>query len=105
MLSLRERLIAARARIAPPEHWTKGVFARTKEGVLTYPASPEAACWCLVGTLRANVGQFSYCNDILPVGDVVRKKTNFNNCAEFNDHKDTTHAMVLAVLDEAIARC
>lgn len=107
MPSLRERLIAARARIEDPEHWIKGNFAKTAQGRVTFPADQKATCFCLVGTLRADDTEHDAADHVKIVSEVVQERFigRFNSIPAFNDHKDTTHAGVLRVLDIAISRC
>lgn len=42
-------LRAAREKIARPEHWTKGMYARATDGEYAAPRSPRAVCWCALG--------------------------------------------------------
>jgi hypothetical protein len=49
-----EVLRAARKRIEDPKRWTRGAFARTKDGVLLVdPTAPDAVCWCAHGAIEA----------------------------------------------------
>lgn len=106
---MKDQLTAARARIADPAHWIKGSFAMTAAGRTIGPACPNAICWCLVGTLRAddNDPEILFTETVKFVTEIIKERFSdrYHNAPAFNDHKDTTHAMVLAVLDEAIARC
>ncbi|MES0134491.1 hypothetical protein NKJ88_05940 [Mesorhizobium sp. M0016] len=105
---MRDRLIAARARIAEPENWLQGHFARTATGKAVLPADPKATCFCLVGTLRADdtPDDPAFSSLVAFVTKIIlhRFKGRFINAPAFNDHKDTTHAGVLRVLDIAIER-
>lgn len=92
MATVRENLIAARALIDTPEKWIKGSFE-------------ESGCFCITGALgMAEKGKARLFSDGayealckgLPAGRVV-------SLPYFNDHPDTTHPMILAVFDRAIA--
>ncbi len=48
-----EILVAAKAKIAQPENWTKGAYARDAEGSLAETNSSEAFCFCMVGALQS----------------------------------------------------
>ena len=91
-------LIAGRAVIALPEHWTQGVLARDAFGNKTTEDSCRAVCFCSKGALNQVVqtdwtDAFDCAFDALSgamKGDMFR----------FNDQH--THAEVLAAWDRAI---
>jgi hypothetical protein len=100
-------LRAARALIAEPERWTRGVFARDAKGQSIPLFDKRAERFCVLGACR-NIA------DPLPeyiLGDEAELALD-EVCAElhgktipaFNDDPQTTHADVLALYDAAIAR-
>jgi hypothetical protein len=40
-------------KLAKPESWTHGVFARDAQGLSVEPTHPTAVCWCLEGAITA----------------------------------------------------
>lgn len=51
-------LIAARALIADPKHWTRKTGARDRNGAAVPPCLPEACSFCAIGALdRVCTGQ------------------------------------------------
>lgn len=98
-----EQLRRARARIATPERWTQGTLVRLREA----PSHPRAiwcdgACLCVDGALLFALdgmrgGGASLCLSL------AARARGFETASKMNDHPSTTHADVLALLDEAIA--
>jgi hypothetical protein len=120
-MSTKEILIAARAILADPAHWTKNTFARDRNNEPIDPTSPDAVCFCAVGAIKKviNIVSNPYSNDLLQEKDTakfeeLRKHTaHLNNSVElvtgqlisivsFNDWSSTEHADLLAVFDHAI---
>lgn len=113
--STKETLIAARAILADPAHWTKNTFARDSHNKPVDPASPDAQCFCAVGTLRkvldASPGdtlstekwnQLQDC--VVSLSTSVAALTGQSlSVARFNDFSSTEHTDMLAVFDHAIA--
>ncbi len=102
-------LLAARALIAEPEHWCKGVEARDERGVEVAPTDPDAYEWCVIGALDAangvvpNVtwdGWDRYCDAFSVLADLAQ--TRFQSLSDFNDAPSTTHTDILALFDKAI---
>lgn len=96
-------LTSARAILAEPSSWTQGVYARDKNNELTDPDDDDATCFCLWGALKAAASRFP----VAPPWQVQVDAYNafgIPDIPEFNDAASTTHADVLNVLDEAIAR-
>ena len=94
-------LKAARAKITKPERWTKGEIARNAAGKEVSPRSKEAVCWCALGALQAAAGK--KCS-FIEIDDLAYELTpRWTWIAKVNDHKDTTHADILALFDRAIA--
>lgn len=96
-------LTAARALIAAPERWTKGVSGRTADGGPSLAIDmSDATCFCSIGALWRVSHSHWKAERILH--DTVYTTTPFGNIASFNDDPATTHADVLRVFDVAIAR-
>ena len=98
-------LRAARERIATPERWTQGEYARTDKGD-ALPAddilSRRASCWCAVGALRAagvwsdDGNQFTRA-----LADAIGLLDDY--CIpDWNDTPGRTHAEVLDAFSKAI---
>jgi hypothetical protein len=99
MTTTREILIAARAKIERPECWTKGKYARDKDGESVTPNSRSAVCWCAIGAVHA-----AYPSDaertLIRLSWFVPTKGGIST---YNDYPETTHADILALYDRAIA--
>jgi hypothetical protein len=99
MITARKILIAARAKIERPEAWTKGRYARDKNGEGTIPNSRHAVCWCAIGAVHAaspsdTAPALTQLNRFVPGGEATYT---------YNDFPETTHAEILALYDRAIA--
>lgn len=100
-MSAVDVLRAARAKIADPSAWTKGVAARDALGEAIEPEDPSACCWCAIGALRAA------CDDVdvrIALKLALLNTIGFASygLAEFNDR--STHASVIGAFDITIAR-
>lgn len=97
-MTVKEVLIAARAKIADPANWTQGECARDSTGKEVHSSSDRAVCWCSIGaianTIALDGGVFN--NVITELEFVIP-----GGISTFNDTH--THAEVLAKFDEAIA--
>lgn len=108
-------LRGARALLARPDAWLRGVGARTSEGELCPSSSPAAACFCAIGVLnhlaplggwgKAHRALFAelpkaWCSRVKPSNV---KDDHWVSVARFNDDPNTTHADLLALFDRAIA--
>ncbi len=93
-------LQAARERIATPERWTQGKYARGVAGSETGWASPTATCWCSLGALRASSP--SNFDDALQADDFLAEAIGNAEIADWNDDPARTHAEVLAAFTLAI---
>ncbi len=90
----------ARELLADPAHWTRNALARAvtpEHNLSCSPRDPTATCWCLRGALHRVAPDRdtgwraeAYLERFVPGGKV----------AVFNDA--STHAQVLALLDEAL---
>jgi hypothetical protein len=91
-----EVLTTGRELLADPKNWTKGWFARTKDGSTTHPDDPKAVCFCSIGAVgKTTPGQIKLRRDVINLLDQVT-----GGIVQFNDN--STHAEVLAVWDKAI---
>lgn len=99
-----------RERLSVPERWTKGVFARNHKGEPVPPDSPHAVCWCVNGAVQSLSIDFQLRDDVfralLGIKSIERRTHVLlvNDAQVFNDARETTHAILLARLDAAIAR-
>jgi hypothetical protein len=88
------KLREARDLIAVPGQWTKGAFARDREGVNVSALSPNARAWCIEGALcKAGIGEMW---DQL-LSDPRERLFRLNDACE-------TAAPMTALLDREIAR-
>lgn len=104
-------LRAARERIARPERWTKGSFPKSPVSGRSMGSSPaswsEDTCLCVDAAVmferyRTNPLGNVCCGAGLCLSLVARAH-GFETASRFNDAAGTTHADVLALLDEASA--
>jgi hypothetical protein len=93
----------AREKITDPSKWTKGSFAKTRNGFQAKPESTRACSWCSIGALRSAAFDLNinasgiaqnYLNLSLPYGWI--------NVVSFNDSTTTDHSSVLRMFDDAI---
>lgn len=96
-ITVKEVLIAARAKIEDPKNWTQGECARDSKGKEVHSRNERAVCWCSIGAI-AHASGFYYGFDktIAALESVIP-----GSISTFNDTH--THAEVLAKFDEAIA--
>lgn len=104
-MSLRDTLIRTREYLTDPAHWTQGEMFRDERRLST--RAHKATCACLVGAVSlATDGR-----------GTEPRRAHYQDCVDFlddlagmpvivwNDLAITTHSRVLALLDEAIAKC
>lgn len=96
----KQILIAARALINNPKHWTQGEFARDKTGQSVYPDDENATCWCSLGAID-KVEPDYMSKDAHNARSFLRTEMKLS-IPEFNDFK--SHAEVLDAWDRAIAK-
>ena len=98
-MTVKDVLIAARAKIEKPENWTRGMSARDADGQYISPRDPKAVCWCSAGAVYASVPLVG----VMPSSRVLRALDDVsgNSIETFNDNMP--HSEVLAVFDQAIA--
>jgi hypothetical protein len=117
-VTVAETLIAARALIADPVHWTQEVHARDKHGMPVLPTDPDATCFCADGALTKAAGviidddghwgndeHYYAANKLLC--DVTYDLTQQRSYARVNDgdaeiEDHEAHAAVLMIFDRAI---
>lgn len=101
-------LRGARALIAHPDNWVKGVAARDSESNEVETDSARATCFCTVGALHKsllvagkgeNVELYMEARSQL----IRHRPDNSAGLVYFNDAPTTTHADVLGMFDRAIA--
>lgn len=106
-MSALELLKAARERIADPSRWAQRIFALNALGRSVRPWSNDACCWCALGALEAS----RLAPTPTPPAELEAKlalagelPADCRGIECFNDDGATTHAMVVALFDRAIAR-
>lgn len=105
MNSVAETLRAARAKIADPDHWTKGYFARPakRSAVEVEPTDPSAGAWCALGALKAVDGPYEHAAVYLLAEAIEgRVGAHENHVWQFNDREGTRHRDILRKFDQAI---
>lgn len=100
-MSLRDTLIATRALVDTPDKWTKHHMARNSEGWIVPPNDKSATCFCLLGAISAATREWDEQDNAAIHLRAILK----NSVSGFNDRPDTTHAMILELIDKAIAQC
>ena len=105
-MSPLETLRAARALIATPSSWCKDYEAVDVYGVSADAIEPQAVAWCLVGACARAAGDGRTSSPVTLELDltVLRGQRPYISAVDLNDAEAATHADVLAVLDETIAR-
>lgn len=108
-----EILRRARGRIGTPERWTQGCFAR--EGQWERGANPAAwdagTCLCIDASVMLAMYTMQKADPSMPGHSqgaglclsIVARSRGYETASKFNDDPKTTHADVLAFLDETIA--
>lgn len=99
-MNTAELLIAAREKIAKPEHWTQKSSARRLDGTQTIANDQQACAWCALGAIWCfedvhSPAEYFLCK--------ARGWTGWVFVADFNDNSETTHADILKLYDDAIA--
>jgi hypothetical protein len=101
--------------LAEPDAWTKhasaGIRTKTGEVETVDERSPDATCFCLTGArarVRHDLGATSTIATTHALHRAIRElfpdrvsENRISAIVSFNDHPDTTHADVLAVLTKA----
>lgn len=104
-MTVKEVLIAARAKIADPANWAKGSFATDKNGSPVWETSKDACRFCSAGAVYLACREFEvgYPAYVVPSHSAINalNRVMGDSVGKFNDTH--THAEVLAKFDEAIA--
>lgn len=98
-MTVKENLIAAKALIDTPEKWGKYGWA---------PKGGDCLCALGAAVVAANGDRnfdFAWTPAVLAVEARLKAvlPPEHGNVADFNDHNDTTHDMVMQLYDRAIA--
>ena len=99
-----DALRAIRELLADPEHWTQSSPARTKDRIPCKVTNPKAHSRCLTGAVRVVAPDFplrGWVNERLGRALRTRSKGHWWTLMGYNDHRGTTHADILALIDEA----
>src|SRR5260221_3043798 len=91
-----ECLKMARSIIKKPKNWVRGCYAFDRWANQCMGKENDAIKWCSIGALHRANGPLE-----LVARDFLKRVCN-GSIVGFNDHPNTTHAMVLAKFDEAI---
>lgn len=95
-------LKAVRARLDRPEALCKGAFARNARGSGVSANDKDAVAWDLAGAVYAERGKRAS-GDVETLATALRFKDAFA-MSRWQDDPTTTHADIIARLDEAIER-
>lgn len=98
-MTVKEVMIAARAKIADEKNWTTKAFARDTNGDSVPSSDQDAVCWCAIGAILS----------VLPPGavfefdDLWKPLDNLalGSMVTLNDER--THTEVMSVFDCMIA--
>ena len=96
----KEILIKAKARIADPKHWCKGLWAMDANHKGIRSTSPKACQWCSEGAINSLDARETY-----PAREVLERACRdegFVTIVQANDA--CTHEQIMKIWDEAIAR-
>lgn len=95
---MKKRLEEIYTLLSDENRWTRGKYARNKEGVGVPPESEEAVCWCLTGAIE-RIGQTPNERTQLFIQLSV-PLTGITNLQYFNDN--CTHQELLQLIKEVI---
>lgn len=83
--------------------WTRGAFARDREGNVCDETSRRAVCWCAVGAIqRASPNDWYLARDTVALVEGVLKGSQA--LSNYNDAPRRTKAQVIAAFEKAIER-
>ena len=85
--------------------WTRGNLAKTEQDAGCWPASPEAAKWCMAGALMKASHDifgdvFSYAHD-RELMDSLYALTGNRSFAVYNDLSHTTPEKIISIFEAA----
>lgn len=105
-------LTDVRALYSSEDKWTKGWFARYRDGQSCSAYNPEASCWCLDGALlligKRRFGSAPGCTAFVDqMGEALDEAVEVlglwpRNYISLNDREETTFDVVCRVVDKAI---
>lgn len=94
-------LEAAKALIADPKCWIKGVIALNDDGEQVESDNLKAVCFCSLGALRAAAANRGINKALRTLYKHLPE--NYNGfLTGWNDHSSTTHEDVMKLFDKAI---
>lgn len=104
-----EFLLAVRARIGSPEHWTRGSYARDRFGdsfiALTYRKLQRARCYCLAGAAMATAPATEFRQNMFAPQHRLAVLLGFSDRIDLHawqDADERRHADILKRIDDAI---
>lgn len=97
LMKVRDEILTDESR------WTKGPFAKNREGEQVPPEDSAAACWCLAGARRKAAEGCP--NEGWAAREALDAATprGFTDFIEYNEDEATTFSDIRALLDRAIA--
>jgi hypothetical protein len=101
--TILNHLIAAKALISDPAHWTRAYYAKKKNGEACEAWDNDAVCWCSYGALRKTAGlrhSGDMSDDYYTAENVLYDAAGPHGVVEINDTQN--HADVMAMFDRAI---
>ena len=106
-MNLAKQLLAAKAVIEDPQHWTHRYYATDDQGIEIDPTNQRACRWCATGAIMKGLPQWSWINsfkesDAAKLLDGVSKYLFSVGLISVNDK--IGHEAVMAVYDESIAQ-
>lgn len=97
--------MTVREFLSDPKRWTKAAYARDANGQPVRSGDKTAVCFCLSGAIAHCFPNDPHGEQLAwdKVHDVIMAKGDLgiHGVTGFNDHPDTKHKDILAVLDEA----
>lgn len=98
---------SVRQLLSDERRWTKGWWAKDWSGKDVPVQSKRACCWCLSGAVRRACADLNLddTNDLInKFSLLIEHRTMGVHCSlpSFNDSPATTHADILAFLDEVL---
>lgn len=112
-MPLNQTLVAARALIADPTHWTTGTCARDEDGIPESHTAKEAVCWCAMGAIFKAIRETdpdgtrgpleNACFTALDDAVLELWPEDPSNIVGVNDKRG--HTAVLQAFDRAIENC
>lgn len=101
--AVADLLRRARARIATPETWCKGSFARNASGRKCKASSAHAVAFCAEAAIWADCADDQRGDVKRRAFDLIEDAMGNSDIRAFNDAPATTHFDVLAAYDRAVA--